>query len=34
MKDYSLYIAAAYAICFIVLGGMTFLTVAAWRKIK
>lgn len=32
MKDYSAYIAAAYIICFVVLGVMTLLTVRAWKK--
>ncbi len=32
--DYSLYVAAAYAVCFIMLGIVVFTTLAAWKKVK
>ena len=32
--DYSFYITAAYAVCFIVLGGITLSTLIAWKKVK
>ncbi len=32
--DYSFYIITAYALCFVVLGGITLSTIYAWKKIK
>ena len=32
--DYFIYIVAAYALCFVVLGGITLSTIYAWKKIK
>lgn len=34
MKDYTLYIAAAYGICFAVLLGLTLATLLARKKVK
>jgi hypothetical protein len=34
MKDYTLYVAAAYIIAFAVLGGVTISTIIGWRKVK
>ncbi|MCE9507676.1 MAG: heme exporter protein CcmD [Alphaproteobacteria bacterium] len=32
--DYFFYIAAAYGLCFVVLGAMTLLTFVAWKKVR
>jgi heme exporter protein CcmD len=32
--DYFFYIAAAYGLCFVVLGAVTLSTLAAWRKVR
>ena len=34
IPTYAFYIIAAYAICFIVLGGITLSSLYAWKKVK